>query len=88
MKKLQFTIALAVTITLNSTAQLITSTGSLSVARVDHQSQQLNNGKVLSCGGNNGDLLNLVYYNSAELYDPTSGTWSSTGNMNVARDDS
>ena len=52
-------------------------TGNLNVARVYHTATLLPNGKVLVVGGYNyeggGDL------NSAELYDPATGTWSITG---------
>ena len=38
-------------------------------------------GKVLAVGGANPSVIQA----SAELYDPTSGRWSSTGSMNVGR---
>src|SRR5205814_1398687 len=43
----------------------------------------LPNGKVLVAGGLTSGYRNYVA--SAELYDPSSGTWSSTGSMSVAR---
>ena len=39
-------------------------------------------GKVLVSGGNNGGG---VFLSSAELYDPSTGNWSSTGVMSIAR---
>src|SRR5881398_246684 len=51
-------------------------TGSLATARTFHTATLLPNGKVLVAGGGN---------NSAELYDPASGTWSATGNLATAR---
>jgi hypothetical protein len=58
-----------------------TSTGNLNTARNSHTATLLPNGKVLVAGGNDdGD-----YLNSAELYDPATGTWSYTGNLNKVR---
>lgn len=47
-------------------------TGSLNVARAHHTATRLSDGKVLVVGGA-----------SAELYDPSTGTWSVTGNLNA-----
>jgi hypothetical protein len=62
-------------------------TGSLNNARFLHTAT-LVNGKVLVAGGvvgrNRADATPL---NSAELYDPISGTWSPTGSLNDARHD-
>ncbi|CAF4172214.1 unnamed protein product [Adineta steineri] len=56
-------------------------TSSMNDARSSHTASVLSNGKVLVVGGadNSGSL------NSAELYDPSSGTWTTTGNMTDAR---
>lgn len=63
-----------------------TKTGSLTDARLGHTATLLSNGKVLVVGGTtdrqSGDGLA-----SAELYDPTTGTWSATGSMSVSRVD-
>src|SRR5690242_1381979 len=72
-------------VTIHVHAQLISATGSLSVPRMEHQSQLLNNGKVLAFGGTNGNYLSLVLYNSAELYNPSTGSWSGTGSMHQKR---
>jgi hypothetical protein len=51
--------------------------------RHEHTSSVLTNGNVLVTGGwgrNDGE-------NSAELYDPSTGTWSTTSSMNDARSD-
>ncbi len=57
-------------------------TGSMATARYWHTATPLANGKVLIAAGYNasGDL------GSAELYDPTTGTFSGTGNLQTARD--
>ncbi len=52
----------------------------MSSGRQDHTASVLGNGKVLVAGGWNGVVLNSV-----ELYDPTSGTWTNTGNMSITR---
>jgi hypothetical protein len=46
-----------------------------------HTASVLSNGKVLVTGG----YSNSAYLNSAELYDPSTGMWTTTGNMNYAR---
>jgi len=56
-------------------------TGNLKVARGSHTATLLPNGKVLVVGGFGGDPFPL---DSAELYDPATGTWSATGHLNVA----
>ncbi len=58
-----------------------TLTGSMNVARWYHTATLLNNGKVLVAGGLDGSSATA----SAELYDPSTGTWSTTGSMAVAR---
>jgi hypothetical protein len=63
------------------TAQF-TSTGGMSVARVNHTATLLNNGNVLVAGG---DDRYSATYATAELYDPSTGQFSATGSMLVAR---
>ena len=62
-------------------------TGSLNTDRTDHTATLLPNGRVLVAGGYNvrGNGFNTI--NSAELYDPTTGTWTVTGNLSSARSD-
>lgn len=53
------------------------------MARYEGSEILLSNGQVLVAGGagnSNGDPLS-----SAELYNPTTGKWTYTGNLNVAR---
>src|SRR5437773_12506546 len=56
-------------------------TGSLNTARDLHTASLLPNGMVLAAGGFNNSVL---FLNSAELYDPASGTWTATGSLNTA----
>jgi len=72
-------------ICLSLKAQLIVPTGSLSDQRINHCSELLNNGKVLTFGGNNGNYSSFQVHKTAELYN--SGSWSSTGSMALKRDD-
>jgi WD40 repeat protein len=61
-------------------------TGSLNVPRDGHTATLLANGKVLVAGGfANSCCLQSDLTNTAELYDPATGEWSFTGNLNVPR---
>jgi N-acetylneuraminic acid mutarotase len=63
-------------------------TGSLGTARNGHTGTLLANGNVLVAGGQLGNPDHHVgALNSAELYDPDTGTWSHAGNLNAARTD-
>ena len=55
-------------------------TGSLNVARSFHSATLLQDGRVLVAGGRGFGVLD-----SAELYDPATGTWSLTGRMSMPR---
>lgn len=56
-------------------------TGSMSAFRATgHTATLLNDGRVLVAGGFYATVLK-----SAEIYDPTTGTWSNTGNLVTAR---
>ncbi len=68
-------------------SQTITTTGSLSNDRWFHETQLLYNGKVLAFGGDNCNGISPVVYKSAQLYNPATGTWSTTGSMNKLRTD-
>src|ERR1051325_6841255 len=57
-------------------------TGSLGTARFAHTATLLPNGKVLAAGGDNSVGATL---SGAELYDPSSATWSATASLNTAR---
>jgi N-acetylneuraminic acid mutarotase len=51
-------------------------------ARDIHTASILPNGQVLVTGGR---ISKFVCLSSTELYDPSTGNWTSTGNMNYAR---
>ena len=59
-------------------------TGSMSVARQGHTATVLPNGTVLAAGGWDGVNFNS-HHASADLYDPSTGTWVPTGAMRVPR---
>src|SRR5262245_18918058 len=61
-------------------------TGSLAVARSHFAAVLLQNGNVLVAGGQ-PQSNNCASTASAEIYDPTTGTWSQTNPMNRARYD-
>ena len=65
-----------------------TSTGSMTTPRASANASLLKNGKVLVAGGDNGGSPSNsgpTFLSSAELYNPASGTWSSTGAMTTPR---
>jgi hypothetical protein len=64
-----------------------TLTGSLSTARFSHTGTLLPDGRVLVAGGfgPQPSTGNQPVLDSAEIYDPTTGTWTPTGSMNVRR---
>ena len=70
------------TATITITPAGFTITGNMNVPREFHTATLLNNGKVLIAGGEDGTGTEL---NSAELYDPTTGTFSFTGSMTIPR---
>jgi Galactose oxidase, central domain len=68
----------------NPAAGTWASTGSMNVARTLARAVLLSNGSVLVVGGCVNDCLSATT-NSAELYNPTAGTFSATGPMVQAR---
>src|SRR2546425_28295 len=58
-------------------------TGSLNKPRGWHTATLLQDGRVLVAGGYNSGSP-LSFGAAAELYDPGAGTWTPTGNLNVA----
>src|SRR4029077_3599669 len=75
-------LALAQILTNPAKAASFTSSGSLATARYFHSATLLSNGKVLVAGGAG---LSTSVQSSAELYDPSTGTWSATGSMITGR---
>jgi hypothetical protein len=61
-------------------------TGNLNTARNRHTATLLQNGKVLVAGSYD-EYSDYSALNSAELYDPATGTWSTTGNLNTVGGD-
>src|SRR5262245_57046630 len=62
------------------------SAGRLNSIRFGHTATLLPNGKVLLAGGANRFFPPPIsVLNSAELYDPATGTWSSTDKLNMGR---
>ena len=70
-----------------STAPDWTPTGSLNAARCGHTATLLASGKVLVVGGGGGECTSIKTktLDSAELYDPVTGSWSFTGSLKQAR---
>jgi len=62
-----------------------TTTGSMNDTREDQTATLLPNGQVLVAGGNDGNGPG-GYTGSAELYTPSTSTWTNTGSMNLTRD--
>jgi uncharacterized protein (TIGR03437 family) len=59
----------------------------LIAARAGHTATLLPSGKVLVAGGRSQNGASSTVLNSAELYDPNTGTWTATGSLNQARYD-
>src|SRR5947208_2749816 len=58
--------------------------GTLVTPRTDHTATLLADGRVLLAGGYDGALAATV---SSEVYNPTTNTWTATGNLNQGRRD-
>jgi N-acetylneuraminic acid mutarotase len=61
-----------------------TLTGSMHTARYQHTATLLQNGQVLVAGGYNPNATD-PYLTSAELYNPATGTWTTTGSLHEPR---
>jgi hypothetical protein len=71
----------------NSATGKWTATGSTATPRVDHSATLLPNGEVLVAGGYLGLDSHYVgiYTATAELYNPSTGQWKTTGSMTMPR---
>ena len=63
-----------------------TLTGSMTIARTGHEAVLLPNGEVLVAGGLPNACCGAPSLASAELYNPTTGTWTATGSMTTGRE--
>jgi Galactose oxidase, central domain len=64
---------------------IFTATGSMSISRAGHTATLLNSGRVLIAGGYTGGYGLGSPLAGAELYDPTTGAFTATGDMTVAQ---
>lgn len=62
-------------------------TGKLNTPRGGHTATLLQNGKILVAGGEGNPISNdeVALISSAELYDPVTGTWKTTGGLKTDR---
>jgi len=81
-------IALASAELYNPSVGKWTTTGSLSIGRFSHMATLLQSGQVLVVGGEcnaANRTCSSGYTPSAELYDPSTGKWTTTGSLIVTR---
>jgi N-acetylneuraminic acid mutarotase len=62
-----------------------TPTTNMTTARADHTATLLSDGRVLIVGGTNETSDGRHALTTAELYDPSTGTWSATGTLSLGR---
>lgn len=69
----------------NPSTNAFTPTGNLNTPRYYHTATLLNNGMVLITGGKNDSIVDSVSLSSAEIYNPSTGTFTDTGSLNQTR---
>jgi hypothetical protein len=77
-------LAYGVAVILAQSPDTITPTGNLTLPRAYHTGTLLPNGKVLIAGVSR-EYIPATKWASAELYDPSTGTFTPTGDMSVPR---
>jgi hypothetical protein len=84
---LEGTAALSSAELYNPATGLWAPTGNMATPRAEHTATLLSDGRVLVAGGTTttGCACSCSALASAELYDPITGTWTLTGNMNTFR---
>lgn len=65
--------------------ETFTKTGNMTTARESHTAILLKDGKVLITGGHRGRRPDVVIYRSAEIYDPSMGSFSAAADLTVRR---
>jgi hypothetical protein len=60
--------------------------GSMTAGRARHTATLLSNDKVLVTGGRTGGIGSYHFLSTAELYDPSTGTFAATGSMSTERE--